>query len=1357
MLRSAVCAIALLAVAPFAVADPPHLLKDLNLSDGITARDSSVGLGGPQIGDTFYFGAYNPSYDDAVKLLTSDGTPAGTRVVRELPVPYNQFNPAPSKFVILGGIRIFPFIDPNAGSELWRTDGTAAGTYLVRDILSGIFPGVSQTAGIAKLGSDRALFSGNDGQRGEEVWVTDGTASGTKLFADLAAGQASSLPYDFTTIGSDMVVFRANDGLYAVTTASPTPKQIAKGIAVRSITDAGGRIYFEGQTDATGWELWTSDGTSAGTHLVKEIVPGAASAFGDNTISVPMAALGTRVVFPVSDVRGGRGLWVSDGTDSGTYALDTAPVSDVVTFRDRVYYLATDANRGSELWSTDGSTITPVSQTPAGTKSAIRSLVAADNHLYFINTDDHLTQLWSSDGSLGGTVRVTDVKLPESLSFIAPANRLQPYRDGVFFRATDSIHGREPWHSDGTAAGTMMLINATADLPGSSAPGFYAAVGNRAIFSAGNSFGRALWSTDGTSEGTQSIGPDVNGLSVTSGDTYYFALGQKLWKSDGTAAGTVAVTTLSTPSNFSSVESIAPIRGGVVFTAAGGSNDNLWSTDGTASGTKPLPIQNTTASPISASASIAGNVYFFASYGSAASLWKTDGSQSGTVRITSAPRGAPIAVGGVLLWFARPLYEWEIWRSTGSADGTQKVVSLTGIGLPVAQATDRLTAAMLNRLFFVAGDVAGQELWVTDGTASGTKRLKDINPGSGSSNPADLTVIDNRIFFTADDGKLGRELWVTDGSEEGTKLVRDIAAGAPSSSPQFMTAIGGLICFAANDGARGSELWQSDGTAEGTSLVADINPGPASSSPRWLLAVGNTLYFSALDPASGTEPWTYVVAAPSALSIADVSAPESASAATTTVRLSAPSDQRISVDWYTEDGTASAGSDYSAVTGTLVFEPGEVEKQLALTILRDTAIEGNETFYVRLRNPVNALISDSLAAVVIEDGVGQADLQVSIDHRAISIHNSGPSTATTVRLRVHSLDSSIVSDACHGPCAIGDIRPSETAIYYLNSIGTRDVVFGAEVSATQTDPNLADNTATIFVQGNGGLALSTVPPYPVTGSAAKFTFVRSSKPGEVLVTSSSNTSILPFPTAVTFLTESVASISVVPAATGDVTINASTGEHSTQYFFAVHVVAPGQKVRWTSGLSLEPDFGGAWTFGEMHSMTLRILGVTPDKGIAPSGTVTFSAGNTVLGTAPVADGTARWSTAIWPAGTPPITAVYNGDSNFAAVTAGSSTIVRRATAKVSAYMQGNSVRIVVSGAASAAPRGAVTITEGDKLIVNGLPLQPGAVPGESFAVLNTPLAAGPHTLLLVYYGDPNYLEQPVTVQLGTLKRRTARH
>ena len=146
---------------------------------------------------------------------------------------------------------------------------------------------------------------------------------------------------------------------------------------------------------------------------------------------------------------------------------------------------------------------------------------------------------------------------------------------------------------------------------------------------------------------------------------------------------------------------------------------------------------------------------------------------------------------------------------------------------------------------------------------------------------------------------LGRELWVTDGTEEGTKLVKDIAPGAASSSPGSITAIGGRVCFAANDGASGAELWQSDGTAEGTLLIYDINQGPASSSPQALLAVSNTLYFSALDTITAREPWTYVVTAPPSLSIADAVSPESSSSATASVRLSAPSDQRISVDWYT--------------------------------------------------------------------------------------------------------------------------------------------------------------------------------------------------------------------------------------------------------------------------------------------------------------------------------------------------------------------------------------------------------------------------------------------------------------------------
>ena len=181
-----------------------------------------------------------------------------------------------------------------------------------------------------------------------------------------------------------------------------------------------------------------------------------------------------------------------------------------------------------------------------------------------------------------------------------------------------------------------------------------------------------------------------------------------------------------------------------------------------------------------------------------------------------------------------------------------------------------------------------------------------------------------------------------------------------------------------------------------------------------------------------------------------------------------------------------------------------------MTILRDTAIEGNETFYLRLRNPVNASIQDSLGAVIIDDGIGQADLQISMDYKGISVHNSGASTATSVRLRIHALDST-PSDCAQLPCQMSDIHPGDTATYYIRDSMPARVVFGAEVSANETDLNMADNKATVFVQKNGSLDLSTSPAYPLAGSAARFTFIASShKPGDVLTTSSSNMSVLPF-------------------------------------------------------------------------------------------------------------------------------------------------------------------------------------------------------------------------------------------------------
>jgi ELWxxDGT repeat protein len=127
-------------------------------------------------------------------------------------------------------------------------------------------------------------------------------------------------------------------------------------------------------------------------------------------------------------------------------------------------------------------------------------------------------------------------------------------------------------------------------------------------------------------------------------------------------------------------------------------------------------------------------------------------------------------------------------------------------------------------LYFSADDgKTGRELWKSDATGVGTRRVKDIMPGPGGSSPREMTVMGSRIFFSANDGLRGRELWVTDGTAAGTKRVADIRSGAKGSSPKELTAVGHTLFFTADDGNRGRELWKSDGTATGTRLVRNIN------------------------------------------------------------------------------------------------------------------------------------------------------------------------------------------------------------------------------------------------------------------------------------------------------------------------------------------------------------------------------------------------------------------------------------------------------------------------------------------------------------------------------------------------------
>jgi len=199
-------------------------------------------------------------------------------------------------------------------------------------------------------------------------------------------------------------------------------------------------------------------------------------------------------------------------------------------------------------------------------------------------------------------------------------------------------------------------------------------------------------------------------------------------------------------------------------------------------------------------------------------------------------------VNGKLLFFATDEldYNYELWTSDGTDAGTAMLLDITGNADGSIldnsywgpQFLDRMPTVYNDELYFLANDGPhGMEIWKTDGTAAGTKMLKDIYPGpNGFFSPyfyyPYFTEMDGTLYFSANDGVHGWELWKTDGTEEGTEMVVDISAdNVYGSNPDHLINFNGTLIFTARDDVYGYEISKSDGTAAGTELIKDIVPG----------------------------------------------------------------------------------------------------------------------------------------------------------------------------------------------------------------------------------------------------------------------------------------------------------------------------------------------------------------------------------------------------------------------------------------------------------------------------------------------------------------------------------------------------
>ncbi len=229
--------------------------------------------------------------------------------------------------------------------------------------------------------------------------------------------------------------------------------------------------------------------------------------------------------------------------------------------------------------------------------------------------------------------------------------------------------------------------------------------------------------------------------------------------------------------------------------------------------------------------------------------------------------GNLINVNGTLFFTAYDsIHGTELWKTDGSTAGTKLVKDINqGSGSSFSQYI-RDFVNVNGTLIFVANDgTNGFELWKSDGTAAGTVMVKDIYPGTyvnfwgqtyvASSVPYALTDFNGTLLFTANDGTHGSELWKSDGTAAGTVIVDDINPGHYSSRPEELTNVNGTLFFTANDGTHGTELWKTDGTAAGTVRVSDIYPGIGGSYIKELMNINGTLFFTAEDDTHGFELW----------------------------------------------------------------------------------------------------------------------------------------------------------------------------------------------------------------------------------------------------------------------------------------------------------------------------------------------------------------------------------------------------------------------------------------------------------------------------------------------------------------------